>query len=145
DCSSNVTWGERNPAIQSRTGSRGFAEAFDPAKAASGGTGQPALARLETLAATRRQPNSQFNALATGYDLKALDFGGALDEAFGQAEANRQIAKIARGSHHHRDRRAVIDQRNGAFLGDHSLIQMPIAVEPRHGDRCWRKRRVNRA
>jgi hypothetical protein len=96
-------------AARARTGSGGFAQAFNAAKAAPGLPGQPALSLLELPTAIRRQPHSQFDAVETRDDIEAFDFGRVMDDGFGEAEADREVAQIARRRHQHCSRGSVMD------------------------------------
>jgi hypothetical protein len=67
-----------------------------------------------------RQPYSKLDAVGAGHDVEMLDVIRALDNAFRQAEADREISEIGGRRHDDGNSRAIIDQCHRAFLGNNS-------------------------
>ena len=73
-------------------------QALQAAQAAAARAGEAALAHGQRIDAVRRQPHAELDALVGRDDLDFLDLAGALDDAFGQAEADGEVFQVGRAS-----------------------------------------------
>lgn len=121
---------ERDFVLHRRDAAICVSQILDPAEPTTGRADEPASPLRQRAVMFCRQPHAQFDALGVATDLEILDLGAPSDEAIGEAEPYREIGEVLRRRHQHRQRRAVIDQRNGSFFGQRAGDAPKRLIEP---------------
>lgn len=94
----------------------GLDEAFNATQAAAGRPRAIPAPAVEFVLLGLRDPYSQFEALLGRNDIDLLDLIRRCNNAFGKAEPDSEILKVARCGHHHRVRCPVIRQCDRRFF-----------------------------
>ena len=98
-------------------------KAFRAAKPATGAPGKRPAMLLENMGTLRGQLHVHFDAVVPLDDIEIVNFTGAADNTFAQAETQRKVFEVQGSGEHHRMRDAVIDQRHRHFFR-HRLVRM---------------------
>ena len=72
----------------------GFGQTLDTAQPAAGRANEPSAPILQQASGPRPQPGSHLDAAGSGDDRQVVDLAGVVDDAFGQAEAEREVGEI---------------------------------------------------
>jgi hypothetical protein len=110
-----------------RRRAHGFFQRFDAAQPAAAASRQTALAPLQRIETFARNQPLQADAAFGLQHVHQLELTGTFDDPFGKREAECEVFQIARGRHHHRERHAVVEQRDRRFL-DHPIQHFLPAV-----------------
>ena len=100
-------------------------EALDAAQPAAGRARHVPPSIVQGGRARFAQPHPQLDASPGLDDLQPVDLVGRRDDAFGEAEAEREILQILRRRHHHGVGAAVIGEGDGGLLRDHAFAVAP--------------------
>ena len=107
-----------------------FLDGFDSAQAAADRTGQPPPPRLETPVGHIPEPDLDIDAGAQILHLDRIDLVGRGDDAFGDAEAKREVFEVGRARHHHGMGGAGIGKRHWRFLRHRAVCRLRAVRAP---------------
>src|SRR5882757_2837276 len=107
-----------------------FRDRFDAAQSAARRPGHAPPSLLQAIGSRLTKPHPQLDTVIEVDDVQRVDIGRRVDDAFAQAEAEREVLQILRCRHHYGIGAAVIGDRYRGLLWNRTTARARSACPP---------------